>query len=179
MNLRIGAVIVLISMNLLTACGNTGANVSAIDLFDSTNNVAALDAIIPSTSSFTTLTQGFSSTNPRWIFSAGSAFGGSYLAPAAGIVTDLSTTNLNGTTVTYVRLLHSGLLSTIVYGIQLPNVRAGDGVVSGQIIGNYVSTGQVAFEVRYRDVPVCPLSYVSTAFRQLLTVQSYYNNLCL
>lgn len=177
------AFLVLTSVFAISACGSgsSTANVNPVDLFDASTTAPSLDAIIPANSNFNTTlpVQGFTTANPRFIFSSVSFYGGSYLAPGAGIVTDVGATTLNGVTLTYVRILHTGLLSTIVYGIQLPNVRPGDGVVSGQIIGNYVSSGQVGFEVRVRDQPVCPLSYLSTAFRLLLSSQTYYQNLCL
>ncbi|MBC7396270.1 MAG: peptidoglycan DD-metalloendopeptidase family protein [Bdellovibrionales bacterium] len=166
----------LITVSSLTACGGTGTNVNPMDLFDASNSQPALDAILPTAQTFSAVSSGFSANSPRWVFSSGSYNGVTVLAPAAGVVTEVGTTTLSGISVTYIRMMHTGLLSTIVYGVQLPSVRVSDSVLSGQVIGNFVNSGQVAFEVRSRDVPVCPLSYISPAFRS--TVSTVYTQLC-
>ena len=163
----------------LAGCGSSTGNVNPVDLFDASNSSPALDTIIPQNTAFTSLVSGFSSANPYWIFSAGSFYGGSYLAPATGYVSSTGTCALGTSTVTCMTIIHSGLLATRVYGIQTILVRPGDSVVGGQIIGTYVNSGQVGFQVLYNNTAVCPLSYVSTAFRTLLSQQAFFSTLCL
>ncbi len=164
----------------LAGCGSSTGNVNPTDIFDATNTTPALDSIIPSGTAFTTLTSGFTTANPYWIFSAGTFYGGSYVAPAAGYVSSTGTCALGTSTVTCMTIIHTGLLATRVYGIQTILVRPGDSVAAGQIIGTYVSSGSVGFQVLYNNIAVCPLSYVSSAFKTLLTQlgTTYYSNLC-
>ena len=169
---------------MLLAFAGCGNNTDPLTVIGSANNGAQpqLDSIVPQTGSFTSLVTGFSASSPYWVLGGGgTGFGGNYIAPANGQVLDIGTTVLNGSTVTYVTILHSGGLATRVYGIQSVSVRSYDYVSAGQIIGTYIAftgSNEVAFQVLLNDVPQCPLSYMSTAFRDSF-LSLYGTNLCL
>ena len=159
-----------------SGCGNAAGTVDPLSLF-SDSSLPQLDSITPQSYTFNALTSGFSSANPYWVFTS-SGTTGTYLAPAKGIVTSTGVTTLNGTSATYVTIAHSGRLATRIYGMNNLLVRPGDSVVSGQIIGTFVISGSVGFQVLLDGSPVCPLSFMSTTFRQNLST-FYGNGICL
>jgi murein DD-endopeptidase MepM/ murein hydrolase activator NlpD len=175
---------ILMSISLF-GCGNsstsTANSLSPLDIFSS--ETPQLNGILSNTNpnpyTGSTLQSGFTSSNPYWVFNANS-FGtaGYYIAPANGYVSRIDIAQLNGVSVTYVTLIHSGSIATRVYGMQVVNVRQGDTVLQGSIIGQYLNSGQVAFQVLYNNTAVCPLSYMTNAFRTSLAAGGYYAQLC-
>ncbi|NDG86150.1 MAG: hypothetical protein EBX52_14060, partial [Proteobacteria bacterium] len=105
-------------------------------------------------------------------------YGQNVLAPAKGVVSSLGLDSTTGTS--FVTIAHAGRLSTRIAGI-VPTVRAGDSVVSGQIIGTFVGSGLINFQVLLNGTPMCPLSFISTSFRQsiVLYFTGLGSNLCI
>jgi hypothetical protein len=162
----------------VTSCGSASGTVDPLSLFND-SSIPQLDPIINSGYAFTS-GQAFSANSPYWVFTNGSAFGQSYVAPAKGIVTSIGTATFGGITGPYITIVHSGRLATRIIGIS-PFVRSGDSVISGQQIGTVVAYGlsSIAFQVLLDGTPVCPISYLSTAFRtQFLPYFSSVNSLC-
>ena len=164
----------ILSLNVLSACGNAGGSVDPLSLFND-SSIPELEPIVQSFGVFTTTATPFSSSNPFWTLNAfGGVFGGnsSYIAPARGIVTSSGVATFNGVTGFALTIAHSGRLATRYIGIT-PVVRTGDSVVAGQVIGTIAgfNTGnnQIAFQVILDGTPVCPLSFLSSVFRAQLS----------
>ena len=173
--------LVLFASMVLFSCGNsatsTNPSFNPATLFNSDASPQLASILSSGNYSGATLSSGFSSTNPYWVFNANTG-SGNYTAPADGYVSRIDLAQLNGVTVTYVTILHSGHLATRVFGMQVVSVRAGDTVLQGSVMGQYLNSGQVAFQVLWDNTPVCPLSYISSAFRTSLAA-GYYAQLCL
>jgi hypothetical protein len=148
----------------MSACGGANGVVDPITLF-SDNSIPKLNAIVANGFVGSNLFAGFSPSAPYWILN-GSLLGAPVVAPANGIVTSTGITTINGSSLTYVATAHSGRISTAIYGMQNVIVRAGDSVRSGDTLGSFVGVGnQVAFQVLLDGAPICPLSFMSDAFR--------------
>ena len=167
-------------ITVMAGCGSSSP--APLDLFAaaSSGQEPQLNSIVSGTFNTTSFT-GFSANNAYWLFTGGfSAASGNYLAPADGIVSDVETATVNGISGSSVTIIHSGDLATRVYGIQLVNVQIKEPVLKGSPIGTYITTGQVAFQVLFNGIPVCPLSYVSSSFRSVLasSFASSFSQLC-
>jgi hypothetical protein len=121
---------------------------------------------------------GFSSGHPYWEFTSGGFFfGGNVLAPANGLVSSMGLDSTSGSS--YVTLAHAGRLATRIAGV-VPTVRSGDMVIAGQVIGTFVGSGAISFQVLLNGAPVCPLSFISSSFRsQIITYFAAAASLCL
>ncbi len=121
---------------------------------------------------------GFSANHPYWEFTSGGFFfGQNVLAPAKGLVSSLGLDAASGSS--FVTIAHSGRLATRIAGV-VPTVRSGDMIVEGQIIGTFVGTGMITFQVLLNGSAVCPLSFISPTFRS--QIFSYFlaaGSLCL
>ncbi len=152
---------------ILFQLSGCGVNADNIDILNST--------ALPTINSFVTgtinssLSVGFSSTNPYWTFNNFAGTYGSYLAPARAIVGEIGTTTITGVSTSFVTLIHSGRVATRIYGMQSILVRSGDTVVAGQSIGAFFTSGSLIFQVLLEGTPVCPLSYMSPTFRATFT----------
>jgi len=155
---KIGVVlaVVLVGLRGLTGCGTNDPLSTLGD-----PNPPTLDTIF-SGSGLTASGNGFSSTHQYWELFTLNFYGSNVLAPAKGLVSSLGLDATTGTS--YVTIAHAGRLSTRIAGI-VPTVRSGDTVVSGQVIGTFVPTGNISFQVLLNGTPVCPLSFISTNFR--------------
>jgi len=148
----------------LVSCGTNNDN---IDILNST--------ALPSINSFvsgsinSSLTSGFSSTNPYWTFTNFAGTYGNYLSPARAVVGEIGSTNVTGITTSFITLIHSGRVATRIYGMQTINVRSGDVVLAGQAVGSFFTTGTLVFQVLVDGAAVCPLSYMSSTFRATFT----------
>lgn len=152
----------------LSACGGANGVVDPITLF-SDNSIPKLNAIVANGFVGSTLSSPFTPSTPYWLMN-GTVLGAPVVAPANGIVTSTGLTTINGTSVTYVAVAHSGRISTAIYGMQNVIVRAGDSIRAGDSLGSFVGfTGQVAFQVLLDGVAICPLSFMSDSFRATLT----------
>ncbi len=150
----------LITTVSLSGCGN-GAD--PLSLFS--NPTPKLDQIVASPSGLgANLLGGFNSNTPYWTFSSGGVFGGNYYSPQAGVVAEVGTSSQFGVT-SWVRILHSGRIATVLYGLQYVSVQPGAAVLDQQVIGAFFGSGNVIFQVLLDGTPVCPLSYLSDAFR--------------
>ena len=146
----------------LAACGS--ATTDNIDILNSTTM-----PVINSFASTPTYSAGssFTDATPYIIFST-SGFG-NYLAPARGIIGEIGVSNISGFTGTsFVTIIHSGRLATRVHGIQTLNVRPGDAVVAGGIVGSFYTSSSVAFQTLLDGASVCPLTFLSATVRQTL-----------
>ena len=140
---------------LVTSCG---ANNDVLNILDSTS-LPVLNSFIstgayPGGGGFT----GFTSASPWWTFVAAGSYG-SYIAPARGVATSIGNSNIVAGT--YVTIVHSGRVATVLHGIGVPSVRIGDIVTAGQTIGVLSTSVSVAFQVLFDGTSVCPLSFVS------------------
>ena len=135
---------------LFTACGTAGTD--PLSLMD--NPFPPLNNIITGVS-FPALTVPYTAGNPSWSFAGGFA-SFSYVAPANGIISEAGPN--------YVVILHSGRMATKITGLAIVTVRSGDTVLASQVVGSFASS-LVQFSVFIDGVPVCPLSYMSPAFR--------------
>ena len=163
---------ILAGLTSFTGCGTN----DPLSTLGSTS-APLLDPIFtPGSSSFPG--SGFSSGHPYWEFTTGGFFfGGNVLAPANGMVSSLGLDSTSGTS--YITVAHSGRLATRIAGI-VPTVRSGDMVISGQIIGTFVGSGAISFQVMLNGSPVCPLSFISSTFRsQIFTYFLAAGSLCL
>jgi hypothetical protein len=147
----------------LVSCGNANNSLDNIEILNSTN--------FPTIGSFASSPaygtgNSFSSSSPYIVFT-NTGFG-SYLAPARGIVSEFGISNLPGFGSSYyVTMIHSGRLATKVHGLQSTlNIRPGDVVQTGSIIGTFFSSSNVALQVLLDGTPVCPLSFLSPTLRQ-------------
>ncbi len=120
---------------------------------------------ITSGNTYNTLYSAYTQANPYWTFATGVWTSINYLAPANGVVSQVGAASSGGN---YVVMLHSGRLATKLVGLSLVQVRSGDTVTAGQTIGEFTSLYGVQFYVLVDGAPVCPLSYLSPAFRQTL-----------
>jgi hypothetical protein len=156
---------------LAVQLASCGSNTDNIDILNSTNFPAI--GSFASTPTYGSGT-GYSSLNPYILFNT--AGFGSYISPARGIVSEFGISNLPGFSGTYfLTIIHSGRVATRVHGLQPTlNVRPGDAVLAGSIIGTFLSTSQVAFQVLLDGAPVCPLSFLNSSMRQQI-----FNNPCL
>jgi murein DD-endopeptidase MepM/ murein hydrolase activator NlpD len=165
----------------LFACGNSATSTSTtltpLAILTAEANPQLGGILSTGVYNTTTLSSGFSASNPYWVFNANS-FNGNYIAPADGYVARIAVGTINGTSYTYVTLIHSAHLATRVFGMQVVQVRPGDTVVAGSIMGSYLNSGSVAFQVLVDNTPVCPLSYMTAAFRTSLAANGYYTQLC-
>lgn len=115
----------------------------------------------------------FTAATPYWDINAGvGIFGGSFLSPAEGTVTQIGTTTVNGSgQANFVTIAHSSRLATKFYGLQQIVVRTGDYVGQGQSIGFFITGGSIfRFQVLLDGNPVCPLSFMDS---NLLTQFAY------
>ena len=164
----------------LFACGNsatsTATDITPLSILNATTT-PQLSGILSTNTYGSGFVSGFTVNNPYWIFNA-TSFNGNYIAPAAGLVTDIGVAQLNGTSVTYVTIVHSGHLASRVYGMQVTQVRSNDIVLQGSIIGSYLNSGSVGFQVLWDNTPVCPLSYMTSAFRTQLSATGFFAQLC-
>jgi murein DD-endopeptidase MepM/ murein hydrolase activator NlpD len=160
----------ILSLNALSACGNAGGSVDPLSLFND-SSIPELQPIVQSFGVFNN-GQAFTSASPFWrLTGAQIGFGGgSYVAPARGIVTSSGIGSFNGITGFALTIAHSGRLATRYIGIT-PVVRTGDSVVAGQVIGTIVAfnSNDVAFQVLLDGSPVCPLSFLSSSFRSQIS----------
>lgn len=135
----------------VSACGS--ATTDPLAIIDNPVPNLQLDSIVFGVTP--TLNTPFSSANPFWTFASwGSVI---FVSPANGMVSERG--------VDYVKIFHSGRLATKISGLGIINVRDGDYVVSGQSVGTF-STVPIQFQVLLDGTPVCPLSFMSQAFRQ-------------
>ena len=153
---------------VLSACGTGADPLSFLD-----NSIPSLGPIY-STGNFqiSYLQNGFSSTNTYWTFNSTFSNLGNYVAPANGIITDFGLSTVTGTSGYYLTIMHSTRLTTRIFGIQsTPNARVGDSVVAGQSLATFYVylSSSIAFQVLLDGVPVCPLSYLNSAFRQTIS----------
>ena len=167
---------------VLSNCGSSSTSVNPLDVLDPNSTTPQLSGIVASGTYNSTLYSGFTDANPYWTFYGGfttSGTAGNFVSPARGYVSRIGTATLNGSTVTYVTLVHSGRLSTRVFGMQVVQVREGDTVSQGSVIGSFLNSGYVAFQVLWDATAVCPLSYMSSAFRTSISNSgSYFTQLC-
>jgi murein DD-endopeptidase MepM/ murein hydrolase activator NlpD len=165
----------------LSACGSAGGSVDPLVIFNDTA-IPSLDSIVTTSSSLTSVTiTPYTNSAPYWVFNNAGVFnGGNFIAPAKGIVTRVGVVSFNGSTPTAVTIIHSGRLATKVIGMQVVQVREGDSVSAGQIIGSFVTTGSVGFQVILDGTAVCPLSFMSSTFRQYFSTGGLFGsvNLC-
>jgi hypothetical protein len=149
----------------LVSCGNANNSLDNIEILNSTN--------FPTIGSFASSptynaggSSAFTSSSPYIVFNA-TGFG-SYLAPARGIVSEFGISNLPGFGSSYyVTMIHSARIATKVHGLQSTlNIRPGDVVQTGSIIGTFFSSSNVAFQVLLDGTPICPLSFLSSYMRQ-------------
>ena len=157
----------------LSACGGANGVVDPITLF-SDNSIPNLNAIVANGFAGQTLVGNFTPSTPYWIMT-GSFVGAPVVSPANGIVTSTGITVIDGNSVTYVAIAHSGRISTAIYGMQNVIVRAGDSVRAGVSLGAFVGWGanRVAFQVLLDGVAICPLSFMSDSFRSTLATFSF------
>ena len=169
MNMKIQTVIMMFLGVLVLSASGCGSNtVDPIQMMDP--SFPALNTIQNGNISNTITAPGFNSNTPYWTFNnLGGLYGGSYVAPAAGIVSEIGLTTVTGVQTSYLVILHSGRLATKISGLQVPTVQVGSSVVPGQIIASFVTSGPTTFQVLVDGSPVCPLSYMSTGFRQTFT----------
>ena len=154
--------IAMLSVQLVSC----GTNTDNIDILNSTN-IPALENFATAGLIYSSLSGlGFTSTTPYWTFAAGAY--GSYFAPARGIVTEVGTSTLSAGA-SFITIVHSGRLATKVHGLQLINVRPGDAVVAGSAVGSFFG-GAIAFQVLLDGSAVCPLSFLSSTFRNSFTL---------
>ncbi len=140
-------------LGTLLSCG-TG--VDPLILFD--DSIPALDQIVAGTVQSSFLTGGYSSSTPYWTFNSLNLFTlGQFLAPATGVVTEV--------TVDSITILHSGRMKTRLVGLQTVNIRVGDTVTRGQAIAQFLGSGAVQFWVYLDGQPVCPYSFLTQSFR--------------
>jgi murein DD-endopeptidase MepM/ murein hydrolase activator NlpD len=149
----------------LSGCGSAIGNVDPLSLF----NDSSIPDLEPIVQNFTVFNSGqaFSSATPFWRLSNGGGFGGgSFVAPARGIVTSNGYGSFNGISGPALTIVHSGRLATRIVGIN-PIVRTGDSVIAGQLIGTITgfNATDAAFQVLLDGSPVCPLSFLSVGFR--------------
>ena len=151
----------------LVSCG---MNTDNIDVLNSTN--------IPTLGPFTSsgmvsgnLGTGFTTSTPYWIFSSAIAYG-SYFAPARGIVTEVGSSTLSSGA-SFITIVHSSRLATVVHGLQLINVRPGDAVLEGSSVGSFLGGSSIAFQVLLDGTPVCPLSFLSATLRSSFVVGAF------
>lgn len=158
----------------LSGCG-TGVDPLAVAVGNGT--IPQLGPI--STSNFGTfLSGGFNSTTPYWTFNF-TSFTGNYVSPGDGYISQLGLTTINGQQTNYVTIVHTGgRLASRFFGVQNIVVRNGDSVVAGQTIGTFFNSSGVYFQVLLDGNPVCPLSFMSTAFRQSFSSFTL-NNTCI
>ena len=143
-----------------------GSNTDNIDILNSTT-IPALENFASANLVYSTLSGlGFTSTTPYWVFS-GAAFG-SYFAPARGVVTSIGSSSLSAGS-SYITIVHSARLATVVHGLQVINLRPGDAVLAGSSVGSFFG-GSIAFQVLLDSTPVCPLSFLSSSFRNSFTL---------
>ncbi len=102
---------------------------------------------------------GYSPSAPYWTFSATVLAGGPVWSLADGMVTETGTTVINGTTVNYITFLHSGNLSSRIYGVTTLSAVPGDHVVRTQSIG--FGGNPLYLQVLVNGNPVCPLGYTT------------------
>lgn len=149
---KIFLILALASTSTLQSCG-TG--VDPLVLFDEA--LPELQPIISSGSvSGSWLSQGYSATNPYWIFT-GTFFSGNFLSPAQGVVTALDTNSIT--------IMHSGRLATRIVGLQSINVRVGDTIAAGQALAFFLGGATLELHVFLDGRAVCPLSFLSQTFR--------------
>jgi murein DD-endopeptidase MepM/ murein hydrolase activator NlpD len=158
----------------LGACG-TGVDPLAVAVGN--GSIPQLGPI--STSNFGTfLSSGFSSTTPYWTFNF-TSFTGNYLSPGDGYIAQIGVTTVASQQTNFVTIVHTGgRLASRFFGVQNIVVRTGDSVVAGQPIGTFFNSSGVYFQVLLDGNPVCPLSFMSTAFRQSFSAFTL-NNTCL
>ena len=88
---------------------------------------------------------GFSSAHPYWeLLPSGFIYGTNVLAPAKGFVSSLGFDSATGTN--FITIAHGGRLSTRISGVSA-TVRSGDMVVAGQLIGSFLNSGNISFQV--------------------------------
>ena len=104
------------------------------------------------------MTVPFKSDNLFWVMSQASFGVGNFLAPQRGVVTELGADSIS--------IMHSGRLSSKIVGLTSINIRVGDTVAAGQALALFIGSGNAEFHVFLDGNPVCPLSFLSQAFRQ-------------
>ena|GEM_PF-2105216 len=153
-------------------CGNV--SVDPLELMS--NSTPVLNSITASSGAISSYVQGtFSQATPYWVFNTSfSGFANNLTAPASGQIAEIGVSNITGANGYYVTLIHSGRMETKIFGVQnITGLKVGDYVLAGQVIAQFYPGSIVGFQVLYSDgtngpVPVCPFSYLSTAFRQSL-----------
>jgi hypothetical protein len=117
-----------------------------------------------------TLALHFTVNTPYWTFNT-SAYG-NYIAPARGVISEVGTSNIIANS-SYVTIIHSGRIATRVHGLSSLSVRAGDTIAATGLVGIFVNSTSIAFQVLLDGASVCPLSFVSATLRAGL-----FNNPC-
>ena len=170
--MKIKKIILMLFMGSIGLLSVSGCGSNTVDPVQFTDPpFPALNSIQLNNVFSSLIAPGYTSTTPYWTFNN---LSGSYVAPAAGIVSDIGVTTVNGVQSTYIVLLHSGRLATRISGLQTVSPQVGNSVVSGQVIATFVSglpgnSYYATFQVLVDGTPVCPLSYMSTQFRQNFT----------
>lgn len=160
---------ILVLSVLFSTFTGCGANNDNLDILNSTA-IPEINNFTTSTLSTTGFGAGYTASTPYWIFNSGGY--GSYLAPARGIVAEIGPSAVIPNT-SFVTIIHSGRMATRVHGIQYPSVRSGDAVTLYASVGTFFTTTQIAFQVFLDGTPVCPLSFMSAAFKSSFAVGNY------
>lgn len=159
-----------IALIVVVTVSGCGSGSDPLSLFS--NPTPKLDQIVASPVGLgSSLIGGFNVNTPYWTFTSGGVFGGNYYAPQAGVVAQVGTSSQFGVT-SWVRIVHSGRIATILYGLQYVSVQPGSAVLDQQVIGAFFGSGNVIFQVLLDNTPVCPLSYLSDTFRSRIGLAS-------
>lgn len=152
---------------VLAGCGTGGNAIDPLQLME--DSIPNLQNMQTGSWSGNTITGPFTSSTPYWTF-ATTGFS-IFLSPANGYVSEVG----GGA----IKIIHSGRFATRMVGLGLINVRSGDYVFSGQNIGTFATTGFITFQVLLDGSPVCPLSFMSTTFRQsFIAITGFNNTIC-
>jgi hypothetical protein len=158
----------ILALFALTGCGTGGNAIDPLQLMaDSIPNLQNMQT--GSWAGNTITAPFFTSATPYWTFlTTGFSI---FLSPANGYVSEVG----GGA----IKIIHSGRFATRMVGLGLINVRSGDYVFSGQNIGTFATTGSITFQVLLDGSPVCPLSFMSTTFRQsFIAITGFNNQIC-
>lgn len=131
-----------------------GTGVDPLILFD--DSLPTLGPITSGSIAGSFLTQVYTEANPYWIFNNAS-FAGNFLAPANGVVTEITTNSIS--------ILHSARILSKIEGFSSINVRLGDTVYAEQALAFFIGGTPVKFQVFLDGNAICPLSFLSQSFR--------------
>jgi murein DD-endopeptidase MepM/ murein hydrolase activator NlpD len=153
----------LLAVVAMSACGTGVDPVKIAALNDGFPQLGVISSSATALGGF--LSGNFTASTPYWTFNSGAVWGGSYLAPADGIISQVGLTTISSTQTNFVTITHSARLASRFYGLQQVVVRAGDSVLQGQSVGTFFNATGIIFQVLLDGTPVCPLSFMNQTFR--------------